>query len=87
LLIVEVAETSLRYDRTTKAGLYARAGIADYWIINLKDRQLEVHRDPIKNASKPFGYDYRTRTVLKGRDNVSPLAAPHSKIEVADLLP
>src|SRR5215467_387093 len=46
-LIVEVAETSLTYDRTEKASLYARIGIPDYWILNLIDRQLEVRRLPI----------------------------------------
>ncbi len=47
-LIIEVADTSLAYayDRTTKGSLYARAGIPEYWIVNLVDRQLDVYRDP-----------------------------------------
>ena len=46
VLIVEVSDTTLKNDRIRKASLYARAGIADYWIINLVDRQLEVYRQP-----------------------------------------
>ena len=45
-LIVEVSETTLRYDRKTKGSLYAKAQIADYWIVNLEKRLLEVYRDP-----------------------------------------
>src|SRR5206468_9545262 len=49
LLIVEVAESSLNRDRTFKARLYARAGVADYWIVNLVDEVLEVYRRPVKS--------------------------------------
>ncbi len=45
-LAVEVAESSLEFDRERKGSLYARAGIEDYWIVNLVDRVLEVYRDP-----------------------------------------
>ena len=47
LLLVEVADSSLAYDRTTKARLYAGAGVADYWIVNIADESIEVHRDPV----------------------------------------
>ena len=50
LLVVEVADTSLLFDRTTKASLYARAGIADYWLLNLVDQIVEVHRTPQRSA-------------------------------------
>ena len=46
LLIVEVADASLTFDRTIKANVYARAGMTDYWLLNLVDGMLEVHRDP-----------------------------------------
>lgn len=46
LLVIEVADTSLTYDRTVKAPLYAEGGVAEYWIINLADRAIEVHRQP-----------------------------------------
>jgi Uma2 family endonuclease len=58
LLVVEVSDTSLRYDRLAKLPLYAAAGIPEYWIVNLSENQLEVYRDP-QDA------DYLTRTTLR----------------------
>jgi Uma2 family endonuclease len=46
ILVVEVAESSLRFDRRDKGSLYARANLQDYWIVNLVDRVLEVYREP-----------------------------------------
>jgi Uma2 family endonuclease len=50
-LIVEISDSSLAWDRGRKASLYARAGIADYWIVNLVDRRLEVRRSPVADAN------------------------------------
>jgi Uma2 family endonuclease len=58
VLIVEVSDSSLSYDRNRKASLYARAGIADYWIVNLVNHQLEVRRDPRSDPSQPYGHGY-----------------------------
>ena len=52
VLVIEVADSSLAYDRGRKGSLYARAGIQDYWIINLVDDRLEVYRDPIPDSSE-----------------------------------
>ena len=49
-LLIEVADSSLLYDRETKAPLYARFGIPEYWILNLRDNQLEVYAQPEKTA-------------------------------------
>jgi Uma2 family endonuclease len=87
LLVVEVSESTLPYDRGGKANLYAAGGIADYWIVNLVQRQLEVYRDPVADSTQSFGYRYNSRTILDPTDRVSPLAAPHASITVADLLP
>lgn len=87
LLVVEISDTTLRLDRTDKASLYAAAGIEDYWIVNLKARQLEVHRTPVEHAKAKFGWIYQEKTEFKETDSVSPVAAPESKITVADLLP
>lgn len=87
LLIVEVSDTTLRYDRGHKASLYARAGIADYWIVNLVDRQLEVHRNPVPDRRQPFRFGYADVTALALTDFATPLAAPQARIAVADLLP
>jgi Uma2 family endonuclease len=51
VLIIEGSDSTLSYDRTRKASLYARAGIADYWIVNLVDKQLEVRHDPRPDPS------------------------------------
>jgi Uma2 family endonuclease len=87
LLLVEVADTSLAFDRNYKGTLYAAGRIADYWIVNLVQRQLEVYRDPVADSTQLFGFRYNSRTVLDPPDKVSPLAAPHAQITVADLLP
>lgn len=87
LLVVEVAETSLRYDRSVKATLYASAGIAEYWIVNLKDHTLEVYRDPTEYATDSPSYGYKLTMRLLAADTVSPLAFPTAAIQVADLLP
>jgi Uma2 family endonuclease len=87
LHIVEVSETTVSYDRRHKGSLYAKVGIADYWIVNLKRRELEVRRNPVADATARFGARYNQRVILLPGDTISPLAAPQAKIAVADLLP
>lgn len=87
LLLVEISDSSLLYDRHSKASLYARVGIADYWIVNLVDGRLEVHRNPAVDSTQPYGFAYADVTALTRSDELSPLAAPHVRIPVADLLP
>lgn len=79
-LIIEVSDATLNFDRTTKARLYARAGIAEYWIVNLRARQLETFRAP-QNGK------YSETRVLAESESIAPLAAPHSESAVADFLP
>jgi Uma2 family endonuclease len=86
LLIVEVSRATLAFDRGKKASLYARQGIADYWIINLVDGQLEIRRDPRPDPTQPHGFGYASLTVLQRGDHVSPLNAPGVRIAVEDLL-
>ncbi|MGH7332257.1 MAG: Uma2 family endonuclease [Candidatus Rokuibacteriota bacterium] len=85
-LAVEVADSSLAFDRQHKGSLYARAGIQDYWIVNLIDRVLEVYRDPAPDAAAPFGWGYRSAQTLAPSDVVVPLALPSMRIAVGDLL-
>jgi Uma2 family endonuclease len=80
LLVVEVADTSIRFDRGRKREAYARAGIRDYWVLNLPKRRIEVHRDPA-------GSRYRSVTVYQEGDTITPMAAPHVTVRVSDLLP
>jgi Uma2 family endonuclease len=86
-LVVEVSDSTLATDRTTKAALYARAGIEDYWIVNLPDGVLEVHRQPAPMTGQPLGHHYRSIIRLTAADTLSPLARPASAIVVASLLP
>jgi Uma2 family endonuclease len=85
-LVVEVSESSLPFDRGRKGSVYARAGILDYWIVNLVDRVLEVYREPIADAAAPFGARYSRREDFDTSGQVSPLSASHAGIEVRDLL-
>lgn len=87
VLIVEVSESRLDYDRTRKASLYARAGIADYWIVNLVNNQLEVRRDPRPDPSQYYGHGYGSLTTLVAPAVVNPLAVPQISLAVVDLLP
>jgi hypothetical protein len=84
-LVVEVSETSLTLDRAHKGSLYARAGLVDYWIVNLPERRLEVHRDAEPDATARFGWRYRSITILEPGASVSPLARPDRRIQVSDL--
>ncbi len=84
-LVVEVAESSLRLDRTVKKNIYAAGGITDYWIVNLVTRTLEVYREPGDVPRRRR--EYRRMVTLDPEETVSPLAAPDAPIRVADLLP
>lgn len=87
VLVVEVSDTTLVLDRQQKPGLYARAGIPEYWILNLLERVLEVYRDPAPLPDHPLGYGYRSSERLDASASVAPLAASATPIAVADLLP
>jgi len=86
-LVVEVAETSLKLDRDFKGAFYARAGLPEYWIINVRARSLEVHRAPGSDPTRSIGWRYREIVVLGPADQVTPLALGAHSIAVADLLP
>ncbi len=85
LLVVEVADATLALDRDRKAHIYARAGIPEYWIVNLTERCLEVYRDPVTPSGQPPSY--RSCRKLSPSETMAPLAAPSTTIAVADLLP
>ena len=87
VLTVEVAESGLGADRQRKGSLYARAGLADYWILNLVDRVLEVYREPAPDSTAAFGWRYARSEVFDTSGRVTPLAAPGSSIWVSQLLP
>lgn len=80
LLVVEVAESSLAFDRSVKSRLYAGAGIPEYWIVDLAGGAVEVLRSP-------GGGEYRKREVLHPKASIAPEASPDSPVPVSDLLP
>jgi Uma2 family endonuclease len=86
VLLVEVAETSLAIDRLRKGCLYARAGVADYWVVNLIEEVLEVYREPVLGPSGS-GWKYDSVRLLRRNAIITPLAAPRARIRVAALLP
>lgn len=79
-LVVEIAHATLAADLTAKADLYARFGIGEYWVVDIVERRLSVHRQPsVDGYADVISYDEN--------QSAAPLAAPTSSIRVADLLP
>jgi Uma2 family endonuclease len=87
LLVVEVSDSSLEFDRSRKASLYASAPIGEYWIVNLIDHCVEVFRQPLVDAAQPLDSRYASHISVEAGDSVSVPFAPQARINVADLLP
>ncbi|MGQ0594319.1 MAG: Uma2 family endonuclease [Gammaproteobacteria bacterium] len=79
VLLVEIADTTLAYDRSTKRLLYARNGIPEYWLVNLVQGVVEVY-------SNPQGADYLEHRIAKKGETLMPSGASRA-VAVADLLP
>jgi Uma2 family endonuclease len=79
-LVVEVSDSSLNFDLTVKSALYARAGIADYWVVDVNARRLIVHRQP--KAGR-----YASIVVYNEQESAAPLAAPHAVFKVVEAFP
>ena len=86
-LVIEISDATLRADQTTKAALYARAQIAEYWIVNGVERTLEVRRQPSPLEAELLGHGYRSTQILLPGESIAPLGAPRVQIEVNELLP
>jgi Uma2 family endonuclease len=87
VLVVEVAMSSVDYDRAVKGSLYAKSGIPEYWLLNLRERRLEVFREPVPMPEQIFGFGYKSMRIYLPEETVSPLSKPDAQIKVADLLP
>lgn len=85
LLVVEVSNRSLDFDRTAKAEIYSRAGVREYWVVNLIDRQIEIHRQPRPGVAG----GYHERKIFLASDEVELTLGKKSlaKWKVATLLP
>lgn len=79
LLIVEVADSSESYDRRIKGPLYARFGIADYWLVDLNRDHVTVYRDPTQDG-------YASSRVFRRGESISPLAFPDLTVPIEDIL-
>jgi Uma2 family endonuclease len=82
VLVVEVADTTVLQDRLTKGPMYAAAGIAEYWLVNLRTRTVEVFRDPIPEERR-----YATLQTAQRDDHLTVAAIPAISIAVAEILP
>lgn len=85
-LVMEVSDRSLSYDRGEKVGLFARAGVPEYWILNVQRRCLEERRDPGPDPDSPLGFSYRSIRIFHEQELVAPRFAPERSLRVADLL-
>lgn len=80
VLVVEISNSTLVFDRGPKLALYARAGVPEYWIVNLVDRCVEVYREPV-------GEVYRSKRTSGPEEQISPAGRPEAAISVETLLP
>ena len=85
-LVVEIADSTLERDRTSKKRLYARAGIPVYWIVNLPEQKLEVYTEPIDLAQEPT-YQQRQDYSLSDEVSVAIEGREVGRLTVRDLLP
>ena len=79
-MIIEVSDSSLDYDTGKKAELFAAAGVADYWVVNIPERRVEVFR-------RPDGKRYADRQVFRAPEEIRPLAFPKVVLPVELLFP
>ena len=79
-LVIEVADTTFKKDCETKGKAYAAAGIVDYWVLDVINRQLHAFREPSVNG-------YKSEVILEENESVSPLKFPDLKIDILEMLP
>ena len=79
-LLVEISDTTLAFDLGTKARLYARAGIPEYWVVDVVGERIVVHRSPGSGV-------YADMKSYRIGESIEPLAAPGSNFTVADAFP
>ena len=85
LLLIEVSDSTLKYDRRTKLSLYAESGISDYWIFNLVDIQLEMHSEPYQKQRG--GFDYRLKRVVLPNEVVVIPGFPDLSLDLSAVFP
>ncbi len=79
LLLIEISNSTLRFDLTQKAGFYAQHGVRDYWVVDLPNEKLHIHRDPASGG-------YGTVQILDWAAPATPLNIPNVSITLAEVL-
>jgi Uma2 family endonuclease len=85
VLIVEVADSSIELDQDMALD-YAAAGVSEYWIVNVRDRNVEIYRAPAADPGSPTGYRYSWCQIFNEAESISSLARPGISVNVATLL-
>lgn len=85
ILVIEISDSTLGYDRETKLSLYAEAGINHYWIINLTDRHLEVYANPFVDNRNNFGY--KNKSILLPNETIAIPDFDNANLELGNIFP
>ena len=85
LLVIEVADSSLKYDQEIKLPIYAQAAITNYWIFNLVDNYLECYSDPYQDLQGKFGY--RHKLILLPNESVNLPVLSNSVLDLSKVFP
>ncbi|BAZ15735.1 hypothetical protein NIES4071_76070 [Calothrix sp. NIES-4071] len=85
LLLIEIADSSLKYDQEVKLPLYAEAGIKYYWIFNLADNHLEAHSEPLQDSQPRF--TYRKKEILLPTESVTLPCFPNLTLDLSKVFP
>ena len=81
-LLIEISNTSRRFDRGEKMSLYAAAAVAEYWRVDVPSQSVEVHRDP--DPEQPI---YRNLATFDRTMQVSPQCLPEARLDLSELFP
>ena len=84
-LVVEISDSTLRFDRRAKAAVYAQAGIPEYWVVNVRRREVEVHTQPVDDPAA--GWNYASIVPYREGDEIQPLAVAEASLPVREFFP
>jgi Uma2 family endonuclease len=85
VLIIELSESSVELDREM-AVEYAASHVDEYWIVNLRDRNIEAYREAVADAASVTGFRYSSHRIVRDSEVIAPLAKPNATLRIADLL-
>lgn len=85
LLVIEIADSTLKYDQETKLSVYAEAGISDYWLFNLVEYHLETYSEPYQDLQGKFGYS--TKQILLPNQTVALACFPELVLDLSKVFP